>query len=81
MIAEGTLFIVKTLEGTYVMAEATNYTYLNLETARAFARDKWGQPEPLIANEVTLLDWLFEFGKSKKDEIEPLDDSDSTGFK
>jgi len=51
MISEGTLFIVKTAEG-YVMAEATNYTYLDPETAKAFARDKWGQPEPRMAVEI-----------------------------
>lgn len=50
MISEGTLFIVKTAEG-YVVTEATNYTYDDEATAKAFARDKWGQPEPRMATE------------------------------
>ena len=35
------------------MCEATHYTYLDPETAKAFARDKWGQPEPRMAVEVS----------------------------
>jgi hypothetical protein len=49
-ISEGTLFIIKTAEG-YVVTEATNYTYGDEATAKAFARDKWGQPEPRMATE------------------------------
>ena len=50
MIEEGTLFVVKTDEG-FVVCEATNYTYDNIETAKAFARDKWGQENPRVATE------------------------------
>lgn len=52
MVREGTLFIVKTEEG-YVVTEATNYTYCDAATAKAFARDKWGQPNPRMAIETT----------------------------
>ena len=50
MIEAGTLFIVKTDEG-FVVCEATNYTYTNEETAKASARDKWGQENPRMATE------------------------------
>ena len=67
---EGTLFVVKTAEG-YVMCEATHYTYLDPETAKAFARDKWGQPEPRMATEDL---------KPVPAVISPSWKSDGTGF-
>jgi hypothetical protein len=51
MTTEGTLFIIKTAAG-YVVTEATQYTYGDEETAKAFARDKWGQEKPRMAEEI-----------------------------
>jgi hypothetical protein len=54
VIEQGTLFVVQiqTPDGErFVMCEATNYTYGDLETAKAFGRDKWGQT-PRVAQEI-----------------------------
>lgn len=83
MVAEGTLFIVKTADGKYVVTEATNYTYLDEKTAKAFARDKWGQPEPRMATEVIspeVPEQGYEPGKTPKS-VSPAWESDGTGFR
>jgi len=40
--------IIKSNEG-FTVAEVSNYTYDNIETAVAFARDKWGDDAPSMA--------------------------------
>jgi hypothetical protein len=35
--------------GNFTVAEVSNYTYIDEATARAFARDKWGDENPQIA--------------------------------
>ena len=42
------IVIVKSKEG-FTVAEVSNYTYDNIETAVAFARDKWGDDTPSMA--------------------------------
>jgi hypothetical protein len=39
-------------ERGFTVAEESNYTYLNEATARAFARDKWGDENPVIVEPV-----------------------------
>jgi hypothetical protein len=81
MITEGTLFIVKTAEG-YVVCEATNYTYLDPATAKAFARDKWGQPEPRMATEVESVPTTSGYEKDQTPmSVSPDWKSDGTGFR
>ncbi len=40
--------IVESKDG-FTVAEITHYTYENIETAKAFARDKWGDYDPALA--------------------------------
>ncbi len=42
------IVIVKSKEG-FTVAEVSSYTYDNIETAVAFARDKWGDDAPAMA--------------------------------
>lgn len=46
------VIIVKSSAG-FTVAEVSNYIYDNIETAEAFARDKWGDDAPVMAVELT----------------------------
>lgn len=41
--------LIKDNRGNFTVAELTNYTYDHEPTARAFARDKWGDENPEVA--------------------------------
>jgi hypothetical protein len=40
--------LIKDRDGNFTVAEVSNYTYDNEATARAFARDKWGDETPVV---------------------------------
>lgn len=42
------VIIIKSKDG-FAIAEMSNYTYASIETAVAFARDKWGDDAPAMA--------------------------------
>ena len=45
------VIIIKDDRG-YTIAEESNYTYMYKEGAKAFARDKWGDENPLFVEPI-----------------------------
>lgn len=43
-----TVALIKDSNGNFTVAEVSNYTYTDEATARAFARDKWGDKNPVV---------------------------------
>jgi hypothetical protein len=67
-------------ERGFTVAEESNYTYLNEATARAFARDKWGDENPVVVEPVQKPVQGYEPTATPKS-VSPDWKSDGTGFR
>jgi hypothetical protein len=63
-------------ERGFTVAEESNYTYLDEATARAFARDKWGDENPVIVEPIADVK-----DNGTPGSVSPSWKSDGTGFR
>ena len=69
-------------ERGFTVAEESNYTYLDEATARAFARDKWGDENPVLVKPVQAQTTTQGYEKDQTPmSVSPDWKSDGTGFR